>query len=450
MNQIKVTLRGLLRNRLNTSVIVTSLAVGMSCFFLIALFIQREFRSDQFNPDKNRTFALQGDNPFGNTAGAGSKMMHCREGAAEYIQENFAEVESFCRLWYQSSKRIEANRNTYFDNPIVLNASANFFEFFHYNLISNNQQNVLNTKKDIAISKEYAIKYFGEALPIGKALKIAFGKKDKEFIISGVFEKPIETTQIDFDMVSLFEGKDSRCYLKLDSPNSKKKLEKEFERLKADIPSINDGTPSQYYLQSMDNAYFSSIRKARFEATRQKTELWIALAIAFIIMGIAIFNYLNLVRNRLNDNIKNYTISRIQGAANIDLIRGFLREITSILFISFFLGVVLMNVLLPFFNELLLSNLSFQVLSQVQSIILIVLFLLMVVCISCLFAMVHVKTQLSTRNIKGNNHIIKRRLPVMSIVQLAAMVILLISSSVVVKQIRFINNKEIGLDKNVI
>ncbi|HSH18845.1 MAG TPA: hypothetical protein VLA03_00240, partial [Draconibacterium sp.] len=96
MNRIKSIFRGFNRNRLNTSVIVISMAVGMACFFLIALFIQREFSSDDFNPDKTRTFALQCDDPFGSGRG---KMMHCREGSVEYMQENLAGIESFCRLW---------------------------------------------------------------------------------------------------------------------------------------------------------------------------------------------------------------------------------------------------------------------------------------------------------------------------------------------------------------
>ena len=450
MNQINKIIRGLNKNRLNTSVIIISMAAGMACFFLIALFIHREFSSDEFNPDKKRTFALQCDNPFGNAVGDGSKMMHCREGSAEYIQENFAEVESFCRLWHRSGKRIEANRNTYFDNPVILSASSNFFEFFNYKLISNNPQNILRTENDIAISKKLALKYFGELLPIGKSLKTGSGKGKKEYFVSGVFEKPAGTTQINFDMVTLFDGKDSRCYVKLDSPNSKQKLESDFERLKAEIPSINDGTPSKYYLQSMDDAYFSTIRSTRFEASRNKTDLWIATAIALLIMGIAVFNYLNLIRNRLNDNVKNYTISRIQGAANKDLVRTFISEIISIISISFLFGIILMNVLLPFFNSLLVTNLTIQIFGQLNSILFFILFLSVIVGISYLFALIHIRTQLSTTNIKGNAQTPRKRLPVMSVVQLAAMIILVICSSIVIKQIQFINNKEIGLDKNVI
>ncbi len=449
MNQLKTIYRGLKRNRLNSSVIMLSMAIGMACFFLIVLFINREFKPEAFNPDKQRTYALQSDNPFGNEVGAGSKMMHCREGSVEYMQENFEEIESFCRLWHISGKRIVVNRNTYFDNPTILSASENFFDFFNYNLVTNNSQDVLKTKNDIAISEDLAIKYFGEKFPIGKSILLGSGKGEIEYFVSGVFERPLETTQISFDMVTLFNGKDSRCYVKLDAPQSKQKLENEFKRLKADIPSINDGTPSQYYLQEMNDAYFSTIRNAKFEASRDKSDLWIALAIAFIIIGIAVFNYLNLLRNRLNDNIKSYTISRIQGAANKDLVYNFLMETFGMLLISFSLGLVLMNVLLPFFNQLLATNLSFQIFTRPNSFLLFILFMSVLLVISYLFAFVHVKTRLSTVNIKGKARS-TRRLPIMSIIQLAAMVILVICSSVVVKQIQFINNKEIGLDKNVI
>ncbi|MDX1285326.1 MAG: ABC transporter permease, partial [Draconibacterium sp.] len=182
MKKFKQIIRGFNRNKLNTSVIVLSLALGIACFFLIGIFIQREFKPDSFNPDKNRTFALQCDDPF--SGGVDSRMMHCRFGSAEYMLENFEEVESICRLWYNSGKRTEANRNIYSDEPIVLTASTNFFSFFNYRLISNNHETVLKTQNDIVISEELALKYFGEALPIGESLKITYRNGDKEYFVS--------------------------------------------------------------------------------------------------------------------------------------------------------------------------------------------------------------------------------------------------------------------------
>ena len=450
MNRFQQILRGLNKNRLNSSVIIISLALGMACFFLISVFIKRELNPESFNPDKYRTFALQSNNPFGEVGSSSTKIFHCRYGSAEYMKENFAEVESFCRIAQSSAKRIIVNRNPFYDQPIVLNASSNFFDFFNYTLLSRNEQTVLETKNDIAISKELALKYFGEALPIGKSIQISFKNEEKEFFVTGVFEIPVAATQIKFDMVTLFEGeRDSRCYVKLDSPSSRQKMEEEFERLKDEIPVIKRDKPNQHYLLPMNDAYFSSFRRSPFDVTRDKADLWIAAIVAFLILAVAIFNYLILIKNRLNDNVKNYTINRIQGAANKDLVLLFMRETYAMLVIAVALGLVILKLIVPFFNELLTTTIIASVFIQASSLMLFVFLLGLVGVITYFLVLVHLRTQLSTTNIKGSNQPIRRKINGMNIIQLAAMVILLISSSVIIKQIQFINNKEIGLDKNV-
>ncbi|HAG16959.1 MAG TPA: hypothetical protein DCG69_10655, partial [Bacteroidales bacterium] len=228
------------------------------------MFIQHELNPENFNPDKHRIFALQANNPFGDIYSSSTKMFHCRYGSAEYMKENFAEVESFCRIAHNNAVQIKVNRNPFYDQLIILNASSNFFDFFNYTLLSPNKQTVLETKNDIAISKELAIKYFGDEMPIGNSIKITFNDEAKEFLVSGVFEKPLNATQLNFDMVTLFEGeRDSRCYVKLNSASSRQKMEKAFELLKDEIPVIKGDSSNQYSLLPLNEAYYSAIRKSR-------------------------------------------------------------------------------------------------------------------------------------------------------------------------------------------
>ncbi len=446
---IKTAFRSLNRNRLNSLIIISSLAIGMACFFLITIFIQSELNPESFNPDKNRIFALQSENPFGSVGGASTKMIHTRYGSAEFMEENFTEVESFCRLIHNSVKRVNANENAFFDQPVVINASSNFFDFFHYSLIHGSQQTALASKQDIVISKELAQKYFGDETPIGKPVQITFRNGEQNYFVSGVFEKPRESSQFKFDMVTLIGEQDSRCYLKLDSPLSKTKLEDEFIRLENEIPIMKGDNPNHYSLVPMTDAYFSTLRRAKFEVYRDKTDLWIALIVAIMIMGTAIFNYLTLIKNRLNDNIKNYTISRIQGAENKDLLRLFMNETLVLLILSFFAGFVLLKFLLPFFNQLLQTNLTFSVFIKVSSFLLFCIVLVFIAVVSYLFALVHIKNHLTTNNIKGNTLAQHRQISGLTVFQLVAMVVLVICSTVIIKQINFINNKEIGFNKNV-
>jgi len=450
LKQLQQIILGFKRNRLNSSVIIISLALGMACFLLIAVFIQRELNPESFNPDKKRIFALQANNPFGEVGGSGTKMFHCRYGSAEYMKENFAEVESYCKIEHVTAKRIKVNRNTFYDEAIVLNTSSNFFEFFHYTLLSLNAQRVLETKNDIAISRDLAIKYFGEEMPIGKSIQISFNNEEKEFFVSGVYERPLSATQINFDMVTLFEGeRDSRCYIKLNAPSSRQKMEAEFEHLEDEIPVIKGDSPNHYSLLPMNEAYFSPMRKSAFEVTRDKSDLWEAAIVAFLILGVAIFNYLLLIKNRLNDHTKTFAINRIHGAKNTDLVLLFMGEVFVMMFIALGFGIVLLKLFMPYFNQLLTTTITAPVFIQPASILLFVILLGLVSIISWLFVLVHLGTQLSITTLKGSKRLIRREINGMNILQLAAMVILIICSSVIIKQIQFINNKEVGLDKNV-
>ncbi len=199
----------------------------------------------------------------------------------------------------------------------------------------------------------------------------------------------------------------------------------------------------------MNEAYYSAIRKSRFDVTRDKSDLWEAAIVALLILGVAIFNYLILIKNRLNDNTKTYTINRIHGASNTDLVILFMGEIFVLLFIAFGLGSILLKLFMPYFNELLTTKITASDFIQTSSLMLFVLLLGLVVVITYFLVLVHLKTQLSTTNIKGSNKPIRQNVNWMHIIQLAAMVILVICSFVIIKQIQFINNKEIGLDKNV-
>lgn len=451
LKQLQQIIQGFNRKKLNSSVIIISLALGMACFLLIAVFIQHELNPESFNPDKKRIFALQANNPFGEIFGDGPKMFHCRYGSAEYMKENFVEVESFCRIAQISAMQIKVNRNPFYDQPIVLNASSNFFDFFNYTLVSPNKQRVLETKNDIAISKELAIKYFGEEMPIGKSIQISSKNEEKEFFVSGVFERPLAATQIKFDLVTLFEGeRDSRCYVKLNAPSSRQKMEEAFERLKDEIPVIKGDKPNQYSLLPMNEAYFSSMRGSLFEVTRDKADLWIAAIVALLILGVAIFNYLLLIKNRLNDHTKTFAINRIHGATNNDLVLLFMGEIFAMMIIALGFGILLLKLFMPYFNELLTTKITASIFIDPSSLMLLVILLGLVLVITYFFVLVHLRTQLSTKNIKGNNQPFRRKINGMNILQLAAMVILVICSSVIIKQIQFINDKEIGLDKNVI
>ena len=70
-------------------------------------------------------------------------------------------------------------------------------------------------------------------------------------VVSGVFKKPLQNSQLVFDMVRLIGETDSRCYLRLSKKSGKAEIEKLFLEKKASIPVINTGTPVPYFIEPL-------------------------------------------------------------------------------------------------------------------------------------------------------------------------------------------------------
>ena len=155
-------------------------------------------------------------------------MFSVRLGAAEYMKENFSQVEDFCRIKRGGASKVIANGQTYTDKPDIYEASANFFDFFSYELLTNNPKSVLETKTDIAISDELALKYFGNSLPVGQIITLITGNTKSDYTIKGIFRKPKANTQLHFDMVKFTNESERFAFLLLKKNADPAELENIF------------------------------------------------------------------------------------------------------------------------------------------------------------------------------------------------------------------------------
>jgi putative ABC transport system permease protein len=441
-NQI---LRSFLRDRLATIIIIISLAVGLMCITLIILFINRELKTDKFQSNVDRIYLLKGDNPFVK----GSKMYVCRLGGAEYMKENFAQVEDYCRIQNIVIQKTEVNGQIYFDNPVLYEASANFFSFFTYKLLTNNPNTVFEACGDIAISEDLAVKYFGTSSVVGKIISLTIADTKKDYAIKGVFTKPKDNTQLSFDLVTFAKESESFAFLKLKERSDPSELEKLFAANEEKIPNINAGTPGRYYLESFRKSYFDTTPRTILGPTRDKSDLWIAFIIGIMILTVATFNYLGLVNNKLLDKTMELYIRRLNGGSKVILVSNILAEITITIFIALILGLVLLNWAIPFFNEFSNSNIQFHHFFQIDGLLIIALVIIFLLLITLIFAYFKIDFHTVSRILIDHKGKVIQ-VPVFNIIQLTVSFVLLICSTIIIKQIHYINNKNIGLDKDVL
>ena len=441
--------RSLFRDRLNTLVIIISLAVGIACINLIFLFLNRELSTDGFHKYKDQIYALKSDDPWI----PGEKMYQCKSGSAEYMKANIAQVEDFCRFNNSNALKIVVNKEEYFDHPQIIGASVNFFSFFSYKLLTTNPGTALEAANSLVISADLADKYFGKDDPVGKIITLVNRNKTDQMTVTGIFEKPVDNTQINFDMVRLIGDIDSRCYVRLVKDADPKELVKLFSEKKETIPVINTGTSGPtYYLEPLQKAYFDTSRGLVVENNRDKRDLWIALIIGLMIIGIAIFNYLGVLTNKFLGKVKEYYLRRINGSTLPDLIARFMLENSIIVAISFLIGLFLMLDALPFFNTLINSNITNSFIWQPRQIAILTGVLVFVLLITLLFGTYLIRSNLNINLLKTDQDQTVRsiQIPLFNIFQLASSMALIICSLIIIRQMNFITQKPIGLNKDVI
>jgi len=441
--------RSLLRDRLNTLVIIISLAVGIACINLIFLFLNRELSTDGFHKYKDQIYALKCDDPWI----PGKKMYHCKSGSAEYMKANIAQVEDFCRYNNSNSLKIIVNNEEYFDHPQIIGASENFFRFFSYKLLTNNPGTALEAANSLVISADLANKYFGKEDPLGKIISLVNRNKTDQMTVTGIFEKPAANTQINFDMVRLIGNIDSRCYIRLVKDADPKELEKLFSEKKETIPVINTGTSGPtYYLEPLQKAYFDPLRGLVVDKNRDRKDLWISFIIGLMIIGISIFNYLGVLTNKFLGKVKEYYLRRINGSTIRDLIARFMIENSIIVVISFLIGLFLMLDALPFFNTLINSNITNTFIRQPEQIAILIGVLGFVLLITLFFGSYLIRSNLNINLLKTDQdqRVRSIQIPLFNVFQLASSIALIICSLIIISQINFITQKPIGLNKDVI
>lgn len=445
LNQI---LRSLLRDKLNSTVIIISLSAGITCINLIFLFLWREINTDGFQKGKDQIYALKCDDPWI----PGARMYYCRFGAVEYMKNNFPQVEDFCRFNNLNALKINVNNQDYSDNPRIIGASGNFFSFFSYKLLTNNPENALEASKNIVISSELAGKYFGSEDPLGKIITLINRTNTEQMTVTGIFEKPVGNTQINFDMVRLIGDADGRCYIRLSKDADPFDLEKLFAEKKDIIPIIHTGTPGKYYLEPLQKAYFDTSRGWTVELNRDKKDLWIALIIGLMILSIAVFNYLGVLTNKFYRKVKEYYIRRINGSSINNMIVRFTAENSILVLISFVISIFLMTDVLPFFNKITGSTITSRFICQPEQIILLLLVLVFILLMTIIFNLFLVKRNLNINLLKTDRVITLSsiEIPVFNILQIAGSIGLVVCSLIIIRQMNFISARPIGLDKDVI
>lgn len=451
-NYLKTAFRNINRYKGYSFINISGLAVGMACSILIFMYVYYEFSYDRFyeNSDNIYRVASKGfyiDFEF-NWATTPNLL-------AGELRNNFPEVKLVTRVSYQRRMLVTATKQNFFENEIIA-ADKYFFQVFSHDFIKGNPETALNDPNSVVVTQQIAEKYFGDEDPYGKNITIG----DIVFNITGIIKNVPRNTHLYFEIITsnhhitwLFEKDQSwlnlSCinYVTLQENYSPAQLEAKLDilvekNLKPLLKEKNNWW--KLYLQPLTDIYLyyqTSINN-----------LYIYLSNGLFILLIACINFVNLSTARFTGRAREVGIRKVIGSKRIQLIKQFLLESVLFSFISLVLAIILIQILFPYFKDLINRPLNINFLYSGIVLSCLTVLVLLTGVISGIypafflssFKPVSVLKTSGFSTTKSGVSVFRNCLVVF---QFVISIFLFIATAVIFKQLQYSNNTDLGFNK---
>lgn len=385
-NYFKVAVRNIKKYKGISFTNIFGLSIGIASVLLISMLVMYEMSFDKFHENKERLYRVYTETH----RPEGEFVMACVAFPfAPAAEEEIPEIEHAVRL--SESFQLAANGDKKFYETIIF-ADENIFNVFSFPLKYGNKINALSEINSIVLSENIAEKYFGNENPVGKTLLL----ENKDYYkITGVFYNIPNNSSIKAEIFASIKSistpdlprlnswtsfSNDYTFVLLKKGSSPEKVEEKFQSL---IEKNIDPEMVDRYTIKMENIkdiHFSDFNYD-FTETTPPLFLYIFIAVAGFILFIACINFINLTTARSARRGKEVGIRKVAGASKFQLVKQFLSESFVITIISLFVSLIITYLLIPEFNALLKSNLSFSLFNNLNF-VLIVIALVVVTAIS--------------------------------------------------------------------
>ncbi len=459
-NHFRIGWRNLLKHRSFTLINIGGMTLGMICFILIALYVQYELSYEGHHEKADRIYRVS-QIQKGNDFRGSNRFALAPMPLVPALKELFPEVRTATTLETYEAL-FSLGEQSFYERGLF--ADEHLFEVFTYPIKEGIGKEALKDPDAIILTESLAKKYFGEASPIGKTLHF---ENDRTLTVRGVAADAPKNQHFHFDYITSFQNllwyqadigrwnsNNYRAYIVLPAGYDYKELEAKFETLDAHAASAYKQYSFQpeFFLQPLKDIHLRS--QINFEMTPNSDirYIYLAAAIAIVILLLASINYMNLASARSAGRSKEVGMRKVLGAKRGQLVNQFMMESILIAFFSFGLAMGFVYLLLPVFNQLIDQEISlgFQGSRAVFGGMLFIALLLG--GLSGLYPAVLSSAATPIKALKGGwfkkgkEGVFLRNVLVVG--QFTTAIVLAIASVVIYKQLDYIQNKKLGYNRD--
>ncbi len=455
-NYFKIAFRNLQKHKVFSIVNIAGLAVGLSVFWLMALYISNELSYDRFYENADRTYRVV---QSGTTTTGSFKLAITSVPLAPALQKDYSEIAAAARVDFEGGgtlifqdKKIKADDILFADNSLLT--------IFRYPFLAGNSTDALSTPNSIVLTESLAIRLFGStdnALNKPVTFENENGPAEQ---VTGVIADIPANSHLQFSAIrSMPSGYTDSwfndhvyTYLLLKKDADPKKLAAKFPQFYAShMPPAPTLLQYKMELQPLPSIHLHS--NLDFEIGRNGDIRYVYLfsIVALLILVIALINYINLATARSSVRVKEVGIRRVIGSDRKHLVLLFLSESVLFTLIAALIATLLSGLCLPWFNHLSGKTLSLWQFGTENTLAMLILFSLFIGLAGGIYPALFLsrfRTIPALKGQQGNLHfnVLFRKFLVSF--QFVMTIALIAGCCIIFQQLHYLLSKDLGFNKD--
>jgi putative ABC transport system permease protein len=453
----KITYRNLLRSKGFSVINITGLAIGMAAAILIGLWIQNEVSYDRFHKNKDRIYSVLNRVTF-----AGK--IDCNDGgisdpAAPAIQKDIPEAERTVRINSKNNALLSVGDKKIIQTGML--ADTGFLQMFTFPLVKGNALTALNDPHSIILTEKTAKSLFGDRDPMGKVIKM---DRSDNFIVTGVLKDLPNNTTFNFTFLLPWlaikkqaaqdlgwnDNSTFTCVM-LKQGASLASASLKLKGLKERYSGLPKGMKWEYFLYPLDRWHLhSSFTNGVEDNGGRNAFVQLFGIIAAFILLIACINFMNLSTARSEKRAKEVGIRKVVGAGKASLVSQFIGESICLALFAGIIALVLVQLSLPYYNNLTDKQLSVNF-GSIYTWITFIGFILFTGLLAGSYPAFFLSSFQPVKVLKGTfkkaNALVTPR-KVLVVLQFTFAIVLIICTIIVKQQIDYARNRDTGYNKD--
>jgi putative ABC transport system permease protein len=333
----------------------------MTVVILLFSFCYNELTTDRHQENKENGYLLinsNGEHSFGiNMPGV----------LSYHLDSSVFEIKKTVRMasfWEQPVLKSEKS------DPLkskILFVDGDFFELFTYHPVSGDLDMALQDPKSMVITEKFASRLFGSTDVIGETIML---NNEHPLVITAIVREPGNNTFLDFEALISMEGRkiiqpnpgeftnwnwwNFNTFILTDKDFDQQTIEEKIRNVFIDH-SQSDNSFKDIGIVSLQDIYFSKIESGWQHHFRigNKQQVIVLALVAFLILLIAIINFINISSSQYLGRLKQAGIQKILGASKFQIIQQVLFESTMLFVFSAWIGIIFTEIIQLYISQYL-------------------------------------------------------------------------------------------------